>query len=262
MNIMTRSLLKVFLERASKKNIKQYPQMVCFAHDAISRKIFIDGFFEKRELDVLKNFLKQKLRDFETCLDIGANIGNHSLFFSNIFTQVVSFEPNDSTFKVLAINSNLANNIRAVNVGLGSKNATLDAFVDPLNIGGAAVSDSSEANIQFKIVALDEYLKENPTSSISFIKMDVEGYELEALKGASETLEKYQPILALELHVKKERLQSESILGFLQEKDYKYAHVFKPNFFINSKSMFVRVLLSEFNELPSKNHKMVLFTVD
>ncbi|HIG67318.1 MAG TPA: hypothetical protein EYQ44_05795 [Porticoccaceae bacterium] len=85
MNIVTRNLLKVLLESASKSNIKQYPQMVCFSHDAISRKIFIDGLFEKRELDVLKVFLEQELHDFDTCLDIGANIGNHSLFFSDIF---------------------------------------------------------------------------------------------------------------------------------------------------------------------------------
>ena len=55
--------------------------MICFAHDAISRKIFIDGLFEKRELEVLKVFLQKEIKSFDTCLDIGANIGNHSLFF-------------------------------------------------------------------------------------------------------------------------------------------------------------------------------------
>ncbi len=262
MNIVTRNLLKIMLERASRKNIERYPQMVCFAHDAISRKIFIDGLFEKRELNVLQDFLKKELRTFDTCLDIGANIGNHSLFFSNFFNQVISFEPNNSTFKVLEINGALASNIHAINVGLGSKSAILDAFVNPLNIGGAAISDSSEANIEFKIITLDTYLKENPTSSISFIKIDVEGHELETLKGASQTLQKYYPILALELHAKKERSQSDSILSFLQEKGYKYVHIFKSNFFTISKPVFVKISLNKFKGLPKKNHKMVLFTVN
>jgi hypothetical protein len=100
LNIIERLFLKVMLERASKRNIKEHPQMICFAHDAISRKIFIDGLFEKRELEVLKVFLQKEIKSFDTCLDIGANIGNHSLFFSTIFNQVVSFEPNSKTFKV------------------------------------------------------------------------------------------------------------------------------------------------------------------
>ena len=40
-----------------------------------------------------------------TVLDIGANIGNHSLFFSNYFYKVLSFEPHPKIFKVLAINT-------------------------------------------------------------------------------------------------------------------------------------------------------------
>jgi len=141
------------------------------------------------------------------------------------------------------------------------KNATLKAFVNPLNIGGAAINDSSESNIEFKIVALDEYLKENPSPSISFIKIDVEGHELKALQGASDTLKIHHPILALELHVKKERTQSEDILEFLEQRGYEYAHIFKSNFFKRSKSKFIKIPINEFNRLPKKNHKMVLFTL-
>jgi len=261
LNIIERVFLKVMLERASKRNIKEYPQMICFAHDAISRKIFIDGLFEKRELEVLKVFLQKEIKSFDTCLDIGANIGNHSLFFSTIFNQVVSFEPNSKTFKVLSLNADLTKNVLAVNVGIGIEKATLKAFVNPLNIGGAAINDSSESNIEFKIVALDAYLKENPSPSISFIKIDVEGHELKALQGASDTLKIHHPILALELHVKKERTQSEDILEFLEQRGYGYAHVLKSNFFKRSKSKFIKIPINEFNRLSKKNHKMVLFTI-
>lgn len=261
MNIIERQFLKVMLERASKRNIKEYPQMICFAHDTISRKIFIDGLFEKRELEVLKVFLQKELTSFNTCLDIGANIGNHSLFFSKLFDHVISFEPNNRTFKVLALNADLSKNVLAVNVGIGIEKATLKASVNPLNIGGAAINDSSEANIEFKIVALDEYLKESPSPSISFIKMDVEGHELKALQGASDTLNTHHPILALELHVKKERTQSEDILEFLEQMGYKYAHVFRSNILMRSKPAFIKTPINKFSELPRKNHKMVLFTV-
>lgn len=48
MNILLRQILKAGLEHAAKQSIHQYPQVVCFAHDAISRKIMIDGIFEKK----------------------------------------------------------------------------------------------------------------------------------------------------------------------------------------------------------------------
>jgi hypothetical protein len=101
-------------------------------------------------------------------------------------------------------------------------------------------------------VALDEYFKENPSLSISFIKIDVEGHELKALQGASDTLKIHHPILALELHVKKERTQSEDILEFLEQQGYGYAHVFKSNFFKRSKSKFIKIPINEFNRLSKK----------
>jgi len=258
--MIERNLLKIMLQRAAKRNIKSYPQMVCFSHDTISQKIFIDGLFEKRELLALKAFLDEELNSFESCLDIGANIGNHSLFFSKIFQRVLSFEPNQETFRLLAINAGLANNIRAVNVGLGSKSATLAASFDPLNRGGAAISESSDANLTFEIIALDDYLSETDEVVISFIKMDVEGHELEALKGAVTTLKKYCPVLALELHAKKEPAKSLEILSFLDHNGYKHAHVFEANFFSQRKPRFVKSSLNQFGRLLKKNHKMVLFT--
>ena len=51
-------------------------------------------------------------------MDIGANIGNHALYFSDYFRWVHCFEPNPRTFKVLALNAELASNITCFNVGI------------------------------------------------------------------------------------------------------------------------------------------------
>ena len=101
MNIILRQILKFGLERAAKKSVYKHPQVVCFAHDSISRKIMIDGLFEKKELFALKSFLLSEPYGRETCLDIGGNIGNHALFFADLFDQVVSFEPNPKIFNAL-----------------------------------------------------------------------------------------------------------------------------------------------------------------
>ena len=91
MNILLRQILKFGLERSARQSIHKYPQVVCFAHDGISRKIMIDGLFEKPELLALKDFLLAEPYPRETCLDIGGNIGNHALFFADLFCSFDCF---------------------------------------------------------------------------------------------------------------------------------------------------------------------------
>ena len=81
MNIVMRQILKFGLEKAAQRNVKDYPQVACFSHDIISRKIMIDGIFERNELIALKSFLMSEPNPREICLDIGGNIGNHAVFF-------------------------------------------------------------------------------------------------------------------------------------------------------------------------------------
>ena len=85
-----RQMLKFGLEKAAERNVKDYPQVACFSQDIISRKIMIDGIFERNELIALKSFLVSEPNPREICLDIGGNIGNHAVFFSGLFEQVIS----------------------------------------------------------------------------------------------------------------------------------------------------------------------------
>ncbi|MAJ80292.1 MAG: hypothetical protein CMK30_03025 [Porticoccaceae bacterium] len=234
--------------------------MICFAHDAISRKIFIDGLFEKRELYSLKEFLDLKLKQMNTCFDLGANIGNHSLFFAQLFSKVVSFEPNPRTFKILALNTESSTNIEVVNAGLSDEAGTLRAFEHPLNVGATRIVENSKANIDFSVVTLDQYIIENPCESINFIKIDVEGHERSALRGASQTLKDHRPILALELHAKKDFQEAVRIMEFLQQLGYNYAYYLTINYLSPDISHFKKIPIDNFYKLPRKNHKMVLFT--
>lgn len=262
MNIILRQILKFGLERAAKKSVYKHPQVVCFAHDSISRKIMIDGLFEKKELFALKSFLLSEPYGRETCLDIGGNIGNHALFFADLFDQVVSFEPNPKIFELLTINSNLAKNITAVNLGLCDQTDNLPVKVSNLNLGGTRYADPLNANDSFSTMALDDYLLSAAPKSISFIKMAAGGYELRALVGATETLQRHQPILAIELHVRRDQSKADAILAFLSKQGYGYAHIFKPKLFSLNKPRFIKIPISEFKDYPVKNHKIVAFTFD
>ena len=148
---------------------------------------------------------------------MGANIGNHSLFFAQLFGNVVSFEPHSRIYKILALNTESSTNIEVVNAGLSDKAGILGAFEQPLNLGASKIVENSEGNIFFRVVTLDQYVIENPCNSIDFIKMDVEGHELSVLKGATQTLKNHRPILALELHARKDSQKATQIMVFLQQ---------------------------------------------
>lgn len=172
-------------------------QLAVFAFDSVSLNINEDGIFERHELEAFFDWMKACGVDFSTstALDIGANIGNHALFFSDYFKVVHCFEPAKRTFSVLKVNASLAENIVCHNVGLSSisRNATL---TNPhLNVGGASVVDGEDGE-KITLVRLDDI--DLATNDIRLIKIDVEGHEYEALSGAKETILRHKPIILFE----------------------------------------------------------------
>ena len=97
--------------------------MAVFSSDHISHDINLDGIYEKDYLITLIKWLKSIQYNIFNgiAIDIGANIGNHSVFFSKFFKKVYSFEPNPKTFELLKINAKLNNNIYVRKTGLSNK---------------------------------------------------------------------------------------------------------------------------------------------
>jgi hypothetical protein len=108
----TRKLEIEFAESEKKKAI--------FAHDAIGRYINLFGVFEREELDFVFEFLAPLDCEFKKglALDVGANIGNHAMYFSDYFYQVKAYEPNGDCFQILKFNASQCDNIIPENIGL------------------------------------------------------------------------------------------------------------------------------------------------
>ena len=85
--------------------------LIYFFNDKLSREISIKGIFEKEQLFATLSVLKKK----RTLIDVGANIGNHSIFFSKYFKKILSFEPFPLTFSVLKLNTMNIKNISLFN---------------------------------------------------------------------------------------------------------------------------------------------------
>ncbi len=180
-------------------------QKAVFANDLISFYVLLDGWFEKHLLEQFDIHIMPAIDKDSIALDMGANIGNHSLWFTSHFSEVHSFEPNLRTFYLLQANAMLASNITVHNVGCSNKPATHQrALVTKTNMGDARLDSSTPLRnslvetTYFNLVKLDDYLSPELHNRIGLIKCDVEGHEEQALAGAEKIILASEPVIAFE----------------------------------------------------------------
>ena len=175
--------------------------MAVYANDWIGITINLDGVFEWRELELIFKFLGplQELFCHGLALDIGANIGNHSVFFDKIFARTYSFEPNPATYRLLRFNTDYTKNVRIFDYGLGNKAGQYYLFENPQNVGGASLTFSNmhaSESTKIEVRRLDSCGVD--LGGLCLMKVDVEGYEAEVFYGSIETIKTFQPVILFE----------------------------------------------------------------
>jgi len=169
----------------------------------LEREIYYYGTYEAGTLYVMRRYL----REGDTFIDVGANIGFISLFASQLVGAsgaVYSFEPASETFEILKRNVRMNNidNIRVYNFALGSTRGSLLIYNNlAISRGSASLipyQDNSDGRQVF-VQTLDEFVTVNEIFNIKMVKIDVEGWELEVLKGAKHLLGRFDsPIICIE----------------------------------------------------------------
>lgn len=200
--------------------------------DRIATHTIIQGLFEVYEISslavILDKYVTQKyLSDKVVALDIGANIGSHSVALAQKFHRLISFEPNPSIYKVLEANLivNGVQNVTAYQVALGSREDILDLYEsEEWNSGmGSLIKYREAARVisSVKVARGDDFipplLQENET--VGFVKVDVEGHEIEVIRGLRNTLSKHNPLICLEISGDKQGID---IRNELQQIGYFY----------------------------------------
>lgn len=151
----------------------------------------LDSLLNKGVLDSLKKGI---------FLDIGSNIGNHTLyFFQRAYIQsAYCFEPVQDTFQILQKNitlNNLQDKTKLFNAGVGEKEGM--AQIKNYNTNNTGLSQLKICNEgSIPVIAIDNMTFEG---NISFIKIDVEGFELNVIKGMLNTIKKHKPIIYIEI---------------------------------------------------------------
>lgn len=223
--------LRRHLKKLQRKNrSKNYPLLACVPSDAVGQWIVLNGLYEEELLISFKKVFNHYLAKFkqQTLIDVGANIGNHALFFSCYFKEIIAFEPNPTALKLLETNIflNQTKNIHVIPVGLSSESDTLPFFENPENLGGSGFNlENSHATVskQLDVEKGDTLLyRDFKSSSIGIIKLDIEGFELHALQGLKQTLIRHQPIILFEAHTSQGKAGSQAIFDYLTQLHYAY----------------------------------------
>jgi FkbM family methyltransferase len=178
------------------------------------------------------NSILDVVKRAKVILDIGANIGNSSLFFAshNPSAIIHAFEPHPETYLRAGVNigMNQFTNIKLHNLGLGEEKASLKLYeVNEHNPGMNRILEK-DLDLPYKIVPiekLDTFVKEAGIPKVDLIKIDVEGYEYTVLKGAKELLNRHFPVLFIELddtNLKENNKSARELLQLLADIGYRH----------------------------------------
>ena len=193
----------------------------------VDYQIYVYGSYEPATLFVMSRLLSAG----DGMLDLGANIGQMSCYCARLVGStgsVVAVEP--STLSISSLEANVEMNdlanVKVVNMGAGAERTTVPLFHRPeVGSGGAtmrSLPDRSPGE-SVQIDRVDDILTGVDHASIRFVKIDVEGYEFEAITGAPDLLRR-RPIVCMEysrlVHQSSARLATDLLLDALDARAF------------------------------------------
>lgn len=155
-------------------------------------------------------------------IDIGANIGAIALFLARRTRQpVICFEPAPSTFEALEANTASVENIVRHRVALGAKGGDGWLVGDGTVTAHLTQPGGRGYKVPVDVVRLDQAVP--PDLNIGLVKIDVEGTELDVLRGAARVLTDWSPLLAIETidsHLQRGKGSRQAIFEYLAQYGY------------------------------------------
>lgn len=179
--------------------------------DCVQEVMFRDGFYE---LDFLKE-MQEHVKPGSIIADIGANIGNHTVYFSKFFDakEIYVIEPIERSYKLLLANIalNKCHNVNVDHIGVALGHTTMTGYPALIygknNLGGMRlnpvpytdINDNNRQLVDYEPVPVvtGDSIFEN--IHLDFIKIDVETMEIVVLEGLRNTISKYHPRMFVEV---------------------------------------------------------------
>ena len=170
----------------------------------------------------VQDFIKKSLTPSSTFIDIGANIGKYTIIAGRSISKskgsgkVIAIEPESYNYSALLKNISLnnLNNVIPVNCACFSSNKNLKFYVERSGSGFNSIYKKANFNeVVVKGFMLDTILAKHKIKKVDLIKLDVEGAEIEVLKGAKNVLKHSHPMIVFECWENKELSEITKILN-------------------------------------------------
>jgi len=199
--------------------------------------IYLDILMHRKRI---RKFLNNTELKISTIFDVGSNNGDYSLLFNKIYpgVKIFAFEPNPYLFKIAKKNTKNFKNIKIVQRAVGNSNSLTKLEIDQNSSLTTSLAiknkDSNTYKIikflygekngetaKIKLIKLDSFIKKN--KSPDFIKIDVEGFEEEVLKGLKNNLKTIKLVM-IEFHFDKlyKKYNTRRLHSFLIKNNFKH----------------------------------------
>ena len=172
----------------------------------IDRRMYLFGENESELIRAFLSFVPSGRRD--VILDIGANVGTHSLAFASAFAKVHAFEPNSALWENFETNMriNRLSGVQLHKVGLADRDGEFPFYaIAKQNFGLGTLSDVEQYDLPLRlagtvnVVHASRYLDAAGIGHVDAVKIDVQGFEPEVIRGLRAVLERDQPVVWFEV---------------------------------------------------------------
>jgi FkbM family methyltransferase len=190
----------------------------------IDKNLFFFGHYEKNEQELVKKLLRRN----SVFLDIGANSGIYSILASNKCSRIFAFEPDTVSRSRLKrnIKLNQLTNIEVIPLAVSDRERRVFLYTNPSNRGMNSLFNYGDKHgrLSVKTITIDRAVKKYGIKKVALVKMDIEGSELNALKGSINTIKKYKPGFLIEInsiYSKDAGFRVVDIYNFFKSYDYR-----------------------------------------
>jgi len=236
--------MKIFDTEVERVTTRYGRLYVATRDSVIGRSLRLYGEWAEDEIEAYSAFLS----DGETIVDVGANIGTHSVALASRFpnSEVVAFEPQPLAFSLLVANALAARtgNVHPRNCGCAESPRVVEIAVDyeavGWNIGGLRLSEATPRQVGSTPVLLIDLDSIAFSRRVQFIKIDVEGMEELVLSGATELIERDRPLIYFEvLEIERLRALRGLLSGLGYELRWLTSEAYNPdNFRLNPENIW------------------------